>query len=63
MQKVLLTLVIIFVIMFGLGLSFMEYKMSSPTVNLIMVIVGGLGILITGMKFCKKNSRRKHNYN
>ena len=62
MQKVLLALMIIFVVMFGLGLSFMEYKMSSSTVNLIMMIVGGLGILITGIKFCKK-SRRKHNGN
>ena len=54
MQKVLLALMIIFVIIFGLGLSFMEYKMYSPTVNLIMMIVGGLGILSTGIKLCKK---------
>ncbi len=54
MQKVVLNLMIIFAIMFGLGASFMEYKMFIPIVNLIMVIVGGLGVLITGIKICKK---------
>lgn len=63
MQKMLLTLIMMFTIMFGLGLSFMEYRMFSPTLNLIMIIIGVLGAFITGFKFCKKaeNIRKERN--
>ena len=55
MQKMLLTLIMMFTVMLGLGLSFMEYRMFSPTLNLIMIIIGILGVFITGFKFCKKS--------
>lgn len=63
MQKMLLTLIMMFTVMLGLGLSFMEYRMFSPTLNLIMIIIGILGAFITGFKFCKKaeNIRKKRN--
>lgn len=59
----LLILIMMFTIMFGLGLSFMGYKMSSPTLNLIMIIIGIFGAFITGLEFCKKaeNIRKERN--
>lgn len=53
MKKLLLILCILFAIIFSFGTSFMEYKILSPTINSIMVLVGVIGMLATGLKFCK----------
>ncbi len=54
MKKMLLTLLIIFTIIFGFGLSFMEAGMCEPSINIIMVIIGLLGTFIMGFKLCIK---------
>lgn len=53
MKKLLLILCIMFAIMFSFGTSFIEYSILEPITNIIMAIVGLLGMLITGTKFCK----------
>ena len=62
MQKILLTLMIIFIVMLGFGVSFAEYGMFYPKINLIMIIIGIFGTSVTGVKICKKaKSSRKYN--
>lgn len=54
MKKILLVLLIIFTIILGLGLSFMEAGMCEPPINIIMVIIGLIGTFITGFKLSKR---------
>lgn len=54
MKKSLLGVFIIFVVIFGLGFSFMQYEMFNPTINLFAIIIGGIGICILGIKIYKK---------
>ena len=62
MQKKALTLMIGFIIIFGFGVSFAQYGMFYPKLNLIMIIIGILGTSVTGVKFCKRTkSIRKDN--
>ena len=60
MQNKLLTLMILFIIILGFGVSFAEYGIFYPKLNLIMIIIGILGTSVTGVKICKrvKNSRK-----
>lgn len=53
MKKLLLILCITFAIMYSFGTSFMEYNILEPTTNIIMSAVGLIGMLTTGIKFCK----------
>lgn len=53
MKKLLLILCIVFGGIYSFGTSFMEYDILEPTTNIIMSAVGLLGILTTGIKFCK----------
>lgn len=53
MKKLLLILLILFAIIFSFGTSFMEYKILDPTTDSIMTIAGVIGMLVTGIKFCK----------
>mgnify|MGYP004506309305 CR=1 FL=1 len=59
MQKILLTLMIIFIVMLGFGVSFAEYGMFYPKINLIMIIIGIFGTSVTGVKFCKRTKSIK----
>ena len=62
MQNKLITLMIVFIIILGFGVSFAEYGMFYPKLNLIMIIIGILGTSVTGVKICKKaKSSRKYN--
>lgn len=53
MKKLLLILSILFAAMFGFGASFMDYGILNPTANIVLIIVGLIGLLITGFKLCK----------
>ena len=58
MKKILLLIVcIIFAAMFSTGISCMEYELFNPITNLILTIVGLVGMLLTAfifyIKFCK----------
>ena len=62
MQNKLLTLMIVFIIILGFGVSFAEYGMFYPKLNLIMIIIGIFGTSVTGVKICKKaKGSRKYN--
>ena len=54
MKKNLLLLSIFFVVILGLGLSFMQYNMVNPSINLSMIFIGGIGLIILGIKMMKK---------
>lgn len=59
MKKILLALLIIFTIILGFGLSFMEAEMCEPPINIIMVIIGLIGTFITGFKLSVKEHKNK----
>lgn len=54
MKKILLTLLIIFTIIFSFGLSSMEAGMCEPSINIIMATIGLIGAFVTGFKLCIK---------
>ena len=53
-KKLLLATCIIFAAMFSTGESCTEYGLLNSTVNVILTVVGLVGMLFTGFIFCTK---------
>ena len=53
-KKLLVIFDFICAIIFSLGLSFMQYRMLNSTINLFMVLIGGIGFIALGIKIAKK---------
>mgnify|MGYP000256678996 CR=1 FL=1 len=53
-RKLILAIFMIFLFIFGSGISFMQYDMLNPTMNLFMILIGGIGTVILGAKIVKE---------
>lgn len=54
MKKLLLILCIIFGGIYSFGIGFIQYEILELTTNLVVLEVGLIGMLTTGIMFCKK---------
>ena len=52
-KNLLLAVFIVFVVIFGLALSFKEYNMLNPKINLSLFFIGGIGTTVLGLKIVK----------
>ena len=52
-EKIKIAFLVFFIILYGLGMCFMEYRMFEPPLNSIMTIIGFIGIIIMLIKFKK----------
>ena len=52
-EKIKIAFLVFFIILYGLGMCFMEFRMFEPPLNSIMTIIGFIGIIIMLIKFKK----------
>ena len=52
-EKVLLALIFIFAVLFGLGFTCLEYKLFNLAANILLILIGLLGFIVTLYIFYK----------